>query len=62
MDATQQVWEKNEIWLKQGMVDCGFDLQKAVLAFYAKASKTHSKTNNSSPRSVTSNLTHSPLW
>jgi hypothetical protein len=37
MVATEQVWENNEMGLRQGKGDYGLDLQKAVVASYAKS-------------------------
>jgi hypothetical protein len=36
MVVTQQVREKMTWGFSQGKADCGFDLQKAVVASYAK--------------------------
>jgi hypothetical protein len=37
MVATEQVWENNEMGLRQGKGDYDLDLQKAVVASYAKS-------------------------
>jgi hypothetical protein len=46
----------------QGRLDLGLTCRKRWLHPMPKAAMTHYNTNNSSPRSVISNLPQSPLW
>jgi hypothetical protein len=57
MVATQQVWEKDDMWaIHQGWSDSDLTCRKWWLQPMPKAAMTHYSNNISSPRSATSNI------